>query len=186
MKFMPKDTSTPDTDPLRPRTQTWLGSYVGNVKLANEKKDLASLDLTLQPVVASQASGWLKSDADGLSHTDSDALKTVFTLAMSGMAPNFMTMRDLSFIAGTKPVEQQQFGASFGVLPSTCKFSLSGDPLPEFLEFSPQTGVIKPSGKEAAPSGKRKSAIDAQNPLGKASAAFSIDITTSGVKIAFA
>jgi Putative Ig domain len=136
-------------------TQTWWSVPQGTANLTSNG-NLVSLALTLQAVktdsngnyVPSQVSGWLAQSGSGVSINASTG--TNFTLTMSGMAPNFMSMKNLSFFLNTTPSQAQSWGPSFGIVPSLpLQFTLGGDPLPDFLSFDPTTGAFAPNGKEA-------------------------------------
>jgi hypothetical protein len=138
-------------------TQTWWSIPQGAANLTSNGQ-LASLALTLQPILPdangnyapSQASGWLTQSGSGVSISSSAG--TRFALTMSGMAPNFLSMKDLNFILNSTPSTQQSFGPSFGIPPSTpLTFTLSGDALPAFLTFDTKTGTFAPNGQKASP-----------------------------------
>ncbi|VVJ18480.1 Uncharacterised protein [Amycolatopsis camponoti] len=172
--------------------QTWIGGPWDS-RLTGDGKFLASLLLMLGPAPL---------DSDG--HFDPSAEKAlrclarrddrlvvielttppfgplptpgvVFTLSMAGMAPNFMTMADLSFPLGSTPSTLQTFSPGFAVLPSTpVKFRHGGDALPAFLRFDDKTGAVTPNGKEAAEKSRTRSSITASNPCGGSSASFDV------------
>ena len=164
-------------------TQTWLSHPQGNASVTSDG-NLVSLGLTLQAVPPdakgnldpSQASGWLVQTTNGVSINPNQG--TVFTLAMSAMAPNFMRMSNLRFILNSTPGTFQSFGVSFGVPPSTpLSFALSGDNLPGFLAFDPQTGTLAPNGNSADTAALTNNSITASNPApGKAIANFTITV----------
>ncbi|NEO88545.1 MAG: hypothetical protein F6J87_30590 [Spirulina sp. SIO3F2] len=166
ISFQPKMSSTQNqanTTNGQPTvlTQTWLSHPQGDATTtttANKEESLVSLGLTFQPVLPdskgnyapSQASGWLVATSSGVGYSDSSG--TTFTLNMSGLAPNFMKMVNLSFLQSSssvpiKPSTSEQFAPSYGIKPSTpLTYSLTGS-LPSFLSFSSKTGVISPNGQ---------------------------------------
>jgi hypothetical protein len=165
-------------------TQTWLSDVQGDAKLTSTGGFLASLDLTLQPVLPdaqgnyarSQAAGWLLL-SDGSAFYDT-VRSTRFTLDMSGMAPNFMRMPDLKFIADTTPMTGLVFAPAFGVSPSTpLSFAVTGT-LPTFLDFHAETGNFETNGKKADPAPPASYSITAKNTISgrehSATAAFKI------------
>ncbi|UOX91562.1 hypothetical protein MUY14_13370 [Amycolatopsis sp. FBCC-B4732] len=186
-----------DSSPVVVVCQTWIGQPWGPARLTGDEKFLVSLDIKLVPATVDSdghyqpAMGktflWLARRESGLVVTDQftpspDIVPTpgsVFTLTMAGMAPNFMTMPDLTFPPGSTPSEQQTFGPGFAVLPSTpMKFRHGGDPLPEFLRFDDKTGAIKPNGKPAAGESRTRSSITASNPCGGTSTSFDVVVGT--------
>lgn len=182
---MPPPKSSPAVAATAPTvvTQTWLSSPQGNATLASDGKHMVSLPLRFSPILPdkkgnyapSQASGWLALAGTGV--VVSDQAGTTFTLAMSGMAPNFMTMVDLNFILDSTPSTQQTYGPTFGIVPSTpATYDREGAPLPTFLGFSKQTGAFTPNGQKATPASKTNNTISATNPCGTASAPFTITV----------
>ena len=167
-------------------TQTWLSHPQGNASVTSDG-NLVSLGLTLQAVPPdakgnldpSQASGWLVQTTNGVSINPNQG--TVFTLAMSAMAPNFMRMSNLRFLLNSTPGTFQSFGVSFGVPPSTpLSFALSGDNLPGFLAFDQQTGTLAPNGNSADTAALTNNSITASNSApGKAIANFTITVAAS-------
>ncbi|WP_410636302.1 hypothetical protein [Amycolatopsis sp. cmx-4-83] len=194
---MPRPDELQDLSPVVVVSQTWVGQPWGSPRLTGDEKFLGSLDIKLVPTTVDgdgryqPAMGktflWLARRESGLVVTDQltpshDVIPTpgsVFTLTMAGMAPNFMTMPDLTFPPGSTPSEQQTFGPGFAVLPSTpMKFRHGGDPLPEFLRFDDKTGAIKPNGKPAAAESRTRSSITASNPCGGTSTSFDVVVGT--------
>lgn len=182
---MPPPKSSPASATTAPTvvTQTWLSSPQGNATLASDGKHMVSLPLQFSPVLPdekghyapTQASGWLAVAGTGVAV--SDRAGTTFALAMSGMAPNFMTMVDLNFVLNSTPSTQQTYGPTFGIVPSTpATYACDGDPLPAFLGFSKQTGAFAPNGQHASPASKTNNTISVTNPCGTASAPFTITV----------
>jgi hypothetical protein len=187
--FQPAMAATPS--PAQPgaptvTTQTWLSTPQGNATLTGDGKSLVSLPLMLQPVLPdpqgnyapSQASGWLVQSGSGLGINAGHG--QAFTLAMSGMAPNFMTMVNLPFLLNSTPSTQQSFGPRFGVLPSTpLSFAVSGPALPAFLTFDPKVGTFAPNGQQASAAIDNQNVISATNPLGTAQATFTVKVAAA-------
>jgi hypothetical protein len=166
-------------------TQTWLITPVGNATLTSDGH-LASIPLTFRAVPPdsngnyspSNASRWLKVTESGI--TSDATASTVFTLQMSGMAPNYMHMVDINFLLNSTPTQQQTYGPAFAVPPSTpLTFSQTGQ-LPPFLTFSAQTGAFTPDGTTPASStfdsNCTVAATNALNPHSPASASFTITV----------
>jgi hypothetical protein len=167
-------------------TQTWLSNTTSDAQLTSDGH-MVSLDLTLQPVLPDstgtyapgQASGWLAATGTGLGYTASGPAGT-FTLGMSGMAPNFMAMRDMTFILGSTPSSQQAYGPTFGVDPSTggsppATYALTGT-LPTFLAFTGDNGTFAPNGQTASAAWQTSNTLTATNALGSLSASFSVTV----------
>jgi hypothetical protein len=165
-------------------TQTWLGAPQGKATLTRSGAFLASLPLTFQPVLPdargncapAQASGWLRATGSGVKHDAGGG--TTFTLTMSGMAPNYMSMVDMRFLLGSTPSSQQSFGPSFAVYASTpATFACTGStPLPAFLTFSPQNGALVPNGQPASAAIEAAYVVTASNALGTAQASFRLTV----------
>lgn len=174
-------------------TQTWIAAPVAvqafpgvfSVAVARTSDDrfLASLPITLQPVLPdakgqyapSQASGWLSLTASGV--TVQAAGGTPLTLTMSGVAPNLMAMDDIQQTLGGTPSTSEVFGPRFGLAPSTpCTYSLTGT-LPAFLTFTAETGTISPNGGVATPASQGSYTLSAKNALGSAQAQFQIIVS---------
>jgi hypothetical protein len=148
------------------------------------------LELTLQPVLPdsngnyapAQASGWLALTTNGtivgvgISQTSS----TTFTLAMSGMSPNYMSMVSISFILDSTPMTEQTWGPVFGVYPSTpITAALQPATLPAFLQMDPNSGLISPDGVQASPASATTYSMTITNSLGSASASFAITVAAA-------
>lgn len=178
-------------------SQTWLGVPRGRAQLTGDEKFLVSLDVKFGAVRPDGAGHydpaiekvplWLARGENGLVATDLPTPPiivipepgSVFTLTMAGMAPNFMTMADLSFPLGSTPSTQQTFGPGFAVLPSTpMKFRQGGDALPAFLRFDEKIGAITPDGMPAAKESRTRSSITAKNACGATSASFDVVVAT--------
>jgi len=167
-------------------TQTWLSTPVANATLTSDGH-LASIPLTFRAVPPdgnknyspSNASRWLKVTDSGI--TSDPAAGTVFTLQMSGMAPNYMHMVDINFLLNSTPTKQQTYGPAFAVPPSTpVTFSQTGK-LPPFLTFSAQTGTFTPDGTTRASRTFDSDCTvtgtnDVSNPKSTASASFTITV----------
>ena len=154
-------------------TQTWWSIPQGTATLTSDG-NLASLPLTLQPVppdangnyAPAQAAGWLSLSGSGVSISSSTG--TSFTLTMSGMEPNYVSMKNLSFLPNSTPSTLQSFGPGFGLPPSTpLTFKLGGDPLPAFLSFDAKTGTFAPNGQQTAAPATSNSSLTVANSLGQ-------------------
>jgi hypothetical protein len=175
--FQPK-MSSESTDII---TQTWLSAPKGDAKTTDNGKNLVSLPIAFQPVFPdsngkyrpSNANGWMRHSGAGVNFTQSD-IDNVLTLVISGLAPNFMKMKDISFVLNSIPDPVQSFGLGFGILPSTpITYSLVGV-LPDFLTFDSKLGKIQPNGKTASTPLNQQFAIEATNSLGHQSVTFNI------------
>ncbi|MGW5718761.1 hypothetical protein ACWEVP_21500 [Amycolatopsis sp. NPDC003865] len=197
VSFRPKQPGKPGGSSVV--TQTWLGLPRGRAQLTGDRKFLVSFDLKFAAVVSDgdghyhpvydQGPLYLARTEKGLVASDQPMPPiiivpepgSIFTLTMSGMAPDFMTMPDLSFPLGSTPSTAQRFGPGFAVLPSTpLKFRHGGDPLPAFLGFDERTGTISPNGKEAAEQSRSRSSITASNACGGTSASFAVVVAKPG------
>ncbi|HEX6342106.1 hypothetical protein [Umezawaea sp.] len=176
-------------------TQVWLGEPWRDATLTSDGKDMVSLPLRFQPVPPDANGGhspdrardWL-AVLDGKLVVTDQVLPTgdpftpvvhgsVFTLDMSGMAPNYTTMVDLTFRLDTTPSTVQVFGPSFAVVPSTpLSYTYQGDALPAFLGFDPKTGTFRPNGQKADHGSRTRDSIIATNACGSGSATFSITV----------
>jgi hypothetical protein len=188
VSFQPKlsTSSASSADPPNVVTQTWLSSPQGSAKLTSNGDFLTSINLQFQPVqpdqngnyAPDQVAGWLALTGNGV--TISQQAGTTFTLAMSGMAPNFMTMVDPNFLLNSTPSTMQAYGPSFGVVPSTpMTYACTGDPLPAFLQFGTQTGALTPNGQVASPAVTTQNTISATNSLGSTNAPFTITVAAA-------
>jgi hypothetical protein len=166
------------------KTQTWLSVPQGNATLT-KKGQLSSIGLTFQPVPPekdgrynpSNASGWLFADGNQVSYRASGPGKT-FTLRMSAMAPNYMTMANLNFILATMPSIMESFGPAFGMPPSTpTTYSYKGQ-LPAFLGFNAATGSFSPNGQKASTPQQFSDSISASNAAGAVTAPFTISVAS--------
>lgn len=173
----PPDPPTPARagEPVVPVSQRWSGAVSSAANLADDTH-IASMSLTL--ACADPPGGSLSVGATG-AVTIGDP--TTLTLTMSGMGPNYMTMKDLKFIEGSTPSTSEVFGPAFGVPPSPPAYALSpAEGLPEFLQFDPTTGRIKPNGKTAATEFDQKFVITAVNTVLGLSATTPFEVTVTG------
>jgi len=162
-------------------TQTWLSAPQGNASFTS-KGDLVSLGLTLRAVRPDQsgnykpsnAAGWLVAGSGHVSY--STAASTTFTLQMSALAPNFMTMASPRFLLDTTPSTMETFGPTFGMPPSTPVTYSHAGTLPPFLEFDRITGTFSPNGGKATAQQQYSDTITATNAAGSASAPFTISV----------
>jgi len=170
------------SDGISAVTQTWFSHPQGNATITSDG-DLVSLALTFQPVLPDingnyaieQASGWLFYTGSTVGRDLNQS--TTFSLAMSGIAPNFLKMNDLNFWVNTTPSTDQKFGPSFGITPSTpLTFELSGDPLPAFLTFDETTGTLTPNGQKATTVARTSHTLTVSNGLGSVNTTFSIKV----------
>jgi|GEM_PF-1278761 len=166
-------------------TQLWKAVASGDATLTSDGKYLASLPLTIQPIMPDKDGKFDPSNASGYLNWDNTKLfinqawSMSFRLKMSGMAPNFMRMIDLKFLLNSTPLTQQTFGPAFGAVPSTpLTFSVT-PALPSFLSLEQDAGALSPNGGIAAPEQETTYQISASNPLGQASATFKIKIAPS-------
>lgn len=173
-------------------TQTWMSTPQGDAQTTTTSANgsdtfpaLVSLPLTFQPVnpdasgiyAPSGASGWLEISGGGVQINATTS--TSFTLAMSAMAPNYMTMDPLCFILNSVPIGTETFGASFGVQPSTPISYAETGTLPAFLSFDTATGIFSPNGQSASTASTGDFSVTATNPSGKGSAAFTITVAAT-------
>jgi hypothetical protein len=183
ISFQPKMAFKDDKNQVK--TQTWLSSPQNNATVTSDG-NLLALGIKMQPVIPdadgkykpSQASGYLY--VNGLAVQFNQTAGSVFTLNMSGMAPNFAKMLDLKFVLNTIPSTQQSFGPSFGLVPSTpINFTLGGDPLPSFLGFNAQTGTFTPNGQSADQTVNNHCTLTIVNALGQSQVNFSIVVAAT-------
>ncbi|MBF0309378.1 MAG: hypothetical protein HQL56_07625 [Magnetococcales bacterium] len=181
VSFQPKmGTTTPPSGSPTVRTQTWLTAPAGTASTSGG--NLVSVPLTFQPVFPdskgnyqpSQASGWLIKVSNGLSC--SAVSSTPFTVRMSGMAPYYMTMKEMRFALNSTPSTTQRFGASFGVNPSTPLYYANTGTLPPFLSFDGKTGIYAPNGQKATTAATLANTLTASNVLGQLSVNFAITV----------
>jgi hypothetical protein len=165
------------------RTQKWLCTAQGGASLSNGSLNLLSIALTIQPVMPDSSGNYMAAGASGyMAVSGSDIILdqqqgTVFTLTMSGIAPNYMSMADLKFLPGSTPSGTEMFGPRYGLLPSApLSFSISGDPLPSFLNFDTTTGTLSPNGNATPATLANNNTIVATNALGTCSVSFKITI----------
>jgi hypothetical protein len=125
-----------------------------------------------QNYTPSQAQGYLSLSGGTVLY---GGLAGAFTLRMSGMAPNYMTMSDIHFVLGSIPSQAQKYGPRFGVFPSTMSFQLNGT-LPDFLTFDSKLGSFAPNGGQASTATTLKDTLVATNPLGQAQVDFTIAV----------
>lgn len=168
-------------------TQKWLGIPQGNASLASDGQNLAAIPLVFQPVLpdgsgnysAAGASGYISGNSSSVGY--STVKGSTLNLSMSGIAPNYMSMKDLTFILGTKPSASEVFAPAFGIMPSAkISFALSGDPLPAFLSFDGTTGLISANGKIADTALQNNNTITGKNGLGSMAVSFKIMVEKSG------
>ena len=189
-------TSSPDAGPT-PITQTWLAAATGDASLTANGTFLTSLPLTISPVPPDANGNYLPAQAQGgLAVSNGSVAKadtpTALTLNMSGMAPNYIGMSDLTFIIGTVPDTGERFSPHFGVQPSTTqdnnspfalRFTLEVS-LPPFLGFDPKTGTISPNGGAVAAMPATTNTIQAANHFGTARAQFAISVAAPATDLA--
>jgi hypothetical protein len=87
-----------------------------------------------------------------------------------------MTMRNITFIAGTTPDQSQVFAPVFGIAPSTPTTFASSGTLPTFLTFAPANGSYQPNGGAASVAETDQVTVSATNALGTGSAPFTIQV----------
>ncbi len=173
-------------DPATIVTQTWLTGCFGASNYTNGQ--LASLLLQLQPVwpddkgnyAPAQAKDFLTASDGGVTIGNLGDNRLFFTLEMAGMAPNYIKMPDMHFILNSTPSTAQQYGPTFGILPSTpLSFSIANTTLPPFLAFSSETGSFAPNGQKASQAANMDNSITVKNVLGSVSAAFKITVAAA-------
>ncbi len=172
-------------------SQIWQAEPVGKATTTGDGQ-LSTIDMTFAAMKPPPEGTWPPSKVHAyLFQKDTTSVsmdgnrKTTFRLTMSGMAPNYMRMAspDIRFPLNTTPSKQQAWRPIFGVRPSDpMTFTLSGDALPGFLTFTPETGSISPNGQMAKPATSTHTTISAKNVLGIGQATFSINVTDQGVK----
>ncbi|MGB5977845.1 MAG: hypothetical protein WBG62_10555, partial [Cyclobacteriaceae bacterium] len=165
------------------QTQTWKASQGSDVKASADGKHLKSLSLNLQPVIPDSdgkynpdnATGYLALGNNNVAYSPTN-VNSQFSLEMEGIAPNYMSMRDLTFLQNTAPSQAEKFSPMYGVPPSTpLSFSLTGA-LPDFLAFDDKEGSISPNGKEASTVSDSQFSLTATNSLGHNDASFGIEV----------
>ena len=166
-------------------TQRWLFAAMGHASLTSNGAYLTSLSVHAQPVKPDasgnyspqNASGYLATSGTGVTVTPTGS--TTFNVVMSGLAPNYMAMRDITFITGTTPDQSQIFAPVFGIAPSTPTSYASSGTLPCFLAFNSANGSYKPTGGAATAPETDHVTVSATNPLGAAPAPFTIEVGAS-------
>jgi hypothetical protein len=164
------------------RTQFWVSEATGPATLTSDEKFLSAVALQFQPVLPDSGGAFHPAGASGFLAWKNNALVidpyqgTALLLTMSGVAPNLLTMTDMKFLENMIPSGTQQFGPSFGLLPSTpLEFTVS-PALPNFLQLEPTAGVITPNGNVADPEMDATYTLTAKSSLGSASAPFRISV----------
>jgi len=178
VRFAPQaapPTPPPAVQSPQPVSQRWSAGVTSAAKLI-DATHVAAMTLTL--TCADSPGGSLSVDPNG-AVTIGDP--TVLTLTMSGMGPNYMTMKDLKFIENSTPSTDELFGPTFGVPPSPPTYTLSpaAEGLPPFLQFDPVTGRIKPNGQPATAAFDQKFSITAWNTALGLSATASFELTVA-------
>jgi hypothetical protein len=177
----------PQPDEVKVLTQTWYGSSVGNAKVNSEGllKSMSSMfrpvypdkDGTYTPPSPDQKTFLTVTAAGNVVVSDKDAdVMRIFDINMSGMAPNYMSMRSIKFLLNTTPSTDLVFSPSFAVMPSTAiKFKLNKS-LPDFLKFNEDIGTLVPNGGIAGTQSDIEYNITATNLLGSDNAYFNISV----------
>lgn len=170
------------------KTQRWLSVPQGNATLASGTEYLSSLNLLLQPVIPdasgnyepSNATGYMVQQSTGVVYSETGT-GTNFTLNMSGIAPNYISMKDIKFIEGTTPDSSEVYSPVFGTpfVSTPCSFSIT-PALPSFLQFSTDSGAIQPNGQQipSTPSTTSET-LSITNALGTEQVKFSIDVSAA-------
>lgn len=169
-------------------SQRWLSIPQSNANLAKGTSYLSSIALALQPCIAdnqgnylpANAKGFLIQNANGINYSETGPA-TSLLLQMSGIAPNYMSMKNIEFVADTTPDKTEAFNAVFGTpfISTPCTFSISPN-LPPFLQFSSDTGTIQPTGQEIPSSPNVfQQILEVGNTLGKGNTNFSITISAN-------
>lgn len=132
-------------------TQIWRSVPQGTASLSSDGENLASLALTFQAMIINEddsttPAGWLTGTGNGLAYSPSGPGST-FTIQQSGVAPNYMTMTDIHVIASILVKGSMSYHPDFGSFPSTpLVYAHGGDPLPDYLTFSEETGTYSFNG----------------------------------------
>ena len=146
------------------------------------------MDLILQPVIPDasgnyepgNATGYMVQQSTGVVYTETGT-GTSFTLKMSGIAPNYITMKDVKFIEGTTPDSSEVYGPAFGTpfVSTPCSFTIS-PAVPSFLIFNTDSGTIQPNGQQipSTPSSTSET-LSITNALGTEQVKFSIDVSAA-------
>lgn len=185
VKFAPLMTAIEDEDPIKKTdivSQTWLTSPSGEAETANQKTALTKMALKIQPVykdkqdqiLPSGAKGWLTFENGHLQTSTQSS--TVFTLTMSGMAPNYMTLPTITYHENNLPFESDTYDANFGVIPSFPHSWQLLSELPPFLKFNKETGTVSPNGEKAQKPGVTTYSVKLTNPFGSESAKGYIEV----------
>jgi hypothetical protein len=161
-------------------TQTWYSNTVGNATLSGDGDYLQSLQLNLQPVIPkdgnydpSNARGYIRQTDSTVVYDQNNA--TLFTLTMAAVAPNYMTMVNLTFYVNSLPNQYQTWAPAFGIYPSKPVTWWNEGDLPGFLGFDTQTGIYSPINRvKVSSTYNSTNTINVQNPVGVGSADFSI------------
>lgn len=159
-------------------TQSWLCSCEGNVSSACNGAYLKSMSVSLSPILPVNkkfdpinASGYMSVASGTITYSTT---KFIFGLAMSPLAPNYIRMKDMSFMKNSKPNTAQSFSPAYGINPSTpLSYNLTGN-LPSFLTFHKENGIFNPNGNTTGNPASQDMLIAVSNIIGNASANFKI------------
>ncbi|HTJ10487.1 MAG TPA: hypothetical protein VL547_00600 [Dinghuibacter sp.] len=190
ISFQPKmGTGKKDKQPVV-LTQTWETSCLDLfTRLANDGTALASLAIRFQPVFADgegkyrsgQGIGWIDRKGDKLVYS-TEGTGSLFTLKMAGIAPNFVTMPDLSFMLDSIPYTGQAYGPNYGLTPSSPITFTPPANLPDFLKFDKETGTIAPNGNKAREKMNVPCVLEMKNSLGGGKVTFRVIVEPAPVK----
>lgn len=160
-------------------TQSWKCDCIGNVNTSCKSQYLKSMSISISPIMPDKDKKFKPENASGYMSISNGKViysATQFNLAltMSPLAPNYMKMKDMTFLKKSKPNIYQSFSPTFGIMPSTpLSYDLSGS-LPSFLTFHKETGKFNPNGNDSGDSSSTKMNISSSNKIGNANFAFNI------------
>ncbi|MDE9437831.1 hypothetical protein KKI95_18335 [Xenorhabdus bovienii] len=154
-------------------TQSWLSHPVDNASTTNDDNDnymLQSLNLIFQPIKPdsegnydpAQASGWLVLTDNRVAYSNLNY--TYFRLTMAAIAPNYMSMKNLSFSVNIVPSKSLTYGPTYLIKPSLPMNYSVNPPLPDFLTLT-KIGQIKPTGKKANEAISSAYTLTVNNPI---------------------
>ncbi|MBV6323465.1 hypothetical protein [Duganella violaceipulchra] len=160
------------------QTQTWQCNPVSDSTLTSDGH-LFAISFTVQFALPDaqgnfQAGSSLMISSDGV--TAGGGIGAVFDLTLSGMAPNFMQMRNISVLQNTIPDKTETYGPMFGVQPSTpLNFTATGA-LPGFMSFDSTSCTFSPNGGTSGAGGTTTINLAAMNLLGSQNVDFAISV----------
>ncbi|MFV0561788.1 hypothetical protein [Malaciobacter mytili] len=159
-------------------TQSWKCDCTGDVSSVCNSQYLKSMSISLSPILPvdkqfdpKNASGYLSLSNGKIIYS---MVLSSFILSMSPLAPNYIRMKDMTFLSNSKPNQYQSFSPAYGINPSTpLNYTLSGE-LPSFLTFHQESGIFNPNGGNSGNPSSTDMKIAVDNSVGNANTAFKV------------